>query len=128
MIFTVPGEPVPKKRPRTVTNPRGETRTYTPAETKAAETAIGYAARAVFPEPTSEPCQAHVDFYCRRKGRGDVDNLLKTVLDALNGIVWADDKQVIYLSAAVFDESDEPRTVINAGPVPERALAARRKQ
>jgi Holliday junction resolvase RusA-like endonuclease len=29
--------------------------------------------------------------------RGDIDNYVKSVLDGLNGVAWADDKQIIQL-------------------------------
>ena len=34
------------------------------------------------------------------KRSGDVDNLAKGVLDACNGILWADDSQVVKLTTA----------------------------
>jgi Holliday junction resolvase RusA-like endonuclease len=30
--------------------------------------------------------------------KGDVDNYVKSVLDALNGVAWEDDKQIISLT------------------------------
>lgn len=41
----------------------------------------------------------------------DVDNLIKFVTDALNGIYWKDDSQVTQVTAAKF-YSDKPRTEI----------------
>ena len=35
---------------------------------------------------------------CVRSRRGDVDNRLKAILDAFNGLVWVDDRQVDFLS------------------------------
>jgi len=37
----------------------------------------------------------------RRKARGDLDNLVKTVLDACQGILWIDDIQVVELHATI---------------------------
>lgn len=31
---------------------------------------------------------------CRYRARGDLDNILKALLDAANGILWTDDKQI----------------------------------
>jgi len=42
------------------------------------------------------------------KGHGDIDNYAKFVLDALTGLVYQDDKQVVLLSAArVLDNRDD---------------------
>ena len=35
---------------------------------------------------------------CVKYRRGDVDNRLKAILDAFNGLVWVDDRQVDFLS------------------------------
>lgn len=40
-----------------------------------------------------------VDVEQLSKLRGDLDNYLKTVLDALNGIAWDDDRQVVKITA-----------------------------
>ena len=41
----------------------------------------------------------------------DIDNLIKFVFDALNGIFWKDDKYIAKLSASKM-YGEEPRTVI----------------
>lgn len=46
----------------------------------------------------------------------DVDNLLKLVKDALNGLVYADDSQVCRYDLAVKRYDDRPRTVIRIYP------------
>lgn len=40
--------------------------------------------------------------------RPDIDNYTKSVLDALDGIIWKDDAQVVTLSANKY-YSDDPR-------------------
>lgn len=110
----IPGEPVPKGRPRFTRDGR----TYTPkktarheAEVKLAWKRCGYApfqagtpirmdVRFTMQMPKSwsgkkraaidgTPCVKHVD----------LDNLLKTVQDALNGLAFADDSQVVMITA-----------------------------
>ena len=45
--------------------------------------------------------------------RGDIDNYCKSVLDALNGVVWADDKNVCVLMARKkFDDFDGLRLTL----------------
>lgn len=38
-------------------------------------------------------------WYAKKKGRGDLDNKFKCILDALNGIAYDDDKQIVRLLA-----------------------------
>ena len=48
------------------------------------------------------------------KGHGDIDNYAKFVLDALTGLLYQDDKQVVLLSAArVLDNRDDCNGAIN---------------
>lgn len=111
----VDGEPVAKERPRTFIAPGGKARTITPAKTQAAETTIATKAKLAYPhdEPTTNPVAIALRFYCGPKQRAkDVDNLSKTVLDALNKIIWKDDKQVLELWCRVERNAADPRTEI----------------
>lgn len=53
--------------------------------------------------------------------RPDLDNLVKAVLDALNGVLWLDDAQVVLLSAAKHRAADGegPSTSVRVQPVEE---------
>lgn len=112
--IVIPGEPVPKGRPRFTRDGR----TYTPkktarheAEVKLAWKRCGYA-----PFPAGTPIRMDVRFTMQMpkswsgKKRAaidgtpcvkhvDIDNLLKTVQDALNGLAFADDSQVVMITA-----------------------------
>ena len=115
MTFTVPGRPVPKARPRVVNG-----HAYTPRETAAYEAAVRgcYKACAKGAPPLTVPCAVEMVFRfpipssARRKTmpdkikagdpyphKADVDNLCKAILDALNGIAFADDALVVRLTA-----------------------------
>lgn len=53
--------------------------------------------------PNADPCEVVI----RLRGRNplsDLDNHAKSVLDALNGVAWDDDRRVVRL---VVEESDE---------------------
>ena len=43
---------------------------------------------------------------------GDLDNYAKVVLDALNGIVWEDDKQIVELHMYRYEDKANPRLEI----------------
>ncbi len=45
---------------------------------------------------------------------GDIDNYMKAVLDAGNGVLWDDDRQIWDLHG-FFDESAEPRVELTVG-------------
>lgn len=112
VAFVVPGSPVPKERARVV---RGHA--FTPERTRTAEAAIAWAAKAAGVVPLSGPVALTCLFYCRNNVRGDIDNLVKLCSDALNGVAWADDKQVVRLSATVAIDKANPRTWIKIGVV-----------
>lgn len=109
------GEPVPKARPRLGRNGN----VYTPDTTASAERDIGWAVkeRHAGLEPTARPVGLALAFRSahprqRRNGRADIDNLVKTILDALNGIAWVDDSQVEEIHARLRRSSPTPGTDI----------------
>ena len=71
--------------------------------------AIAWAAKAHVPEPLAGPVGVTVSFGLR--GKGDIDNLLKSVLDALNGVGYYDDSQVTFLQAELRRGGDEYTTI-----------------
>lgn len=98
----------PKVKDRPRAQPGGKGRSFTPKATKEAEKSI----LDQYVGPLVEcPIGVEVDFfndrivfsmwemddYTERKLRGDVDNYLKLVTDALNGQAYADDRQIVRL-------------------------------
>jgi Holliday junction resolvase RusA-like endonuclease len=95
--FTIEGEPKSKARPRFTRNGRA----YSPEANIAAEKEIGRLFRQTVPgyEPDDEYAYGVMAlFFYGTMTRRDVDNMMKLILDGLNGIAWPDDRQVSELS------------------------------
>ncbi len=121
--FTVVGTPVGKGRPRVSTR-SGFVRTYTPERTREYETLVADVALAervcAGLVPTIDDVSVSLDFffpvpksYSKSKRQAcladelkpkkyDIDNLCKSVLDGMNGVIFLDDKQVCELHARQF--------------------------
>jgi Holliday junction resolvase RusA-like endonuclease len=52
-----------------------------------------------------------MNFY-RPQRRGDLDNRIKVLADALQGILYSDDKQVSELHAYLHDDKQNPRVEV----------------
>lgn len=118
VCFTVEGKAVGKGRPR-VSTIAGRPRLYTPAKTVAWEQLVADAARTAMGshEPVEGPVSVRIAIDVQipvswskgrrtaaelqqvRPGKPDLDNVAKAILDALNGICYVDDKQVVRLVA-----------------------------
>lgn len=48
---------------------------------------------------------------------GDVDNLLKGLFDGMNGIVFADDSQIVKVEAAKYQDKERPRCEVEVIPL-----------
>lgn len=110
--FTVPGQPIPKGRPRhnTKTNT-----TYTPQRTSLAEEAVGVAFRqGVVGYGPPRTCEFVLGclFYVKRDD-ADIDNLIKMVMDGLQGFAWVNDRQVkAFDYSEVLIDRANPRTIV----------------
>lgn len=92
--FSVPGEPVSKERPRTVNG-----HTYTPQKTLDHEEKIqkiwDLSVRKWNPHGRFE---VTIEF-CVERDNKDLDNMVKTVLDALQGRAWKNDLHIDSITA-----------------------------
>lgn len=116
--FTIPGQPVPKGRPKFAR--RGaHVVAYTPPKTASYENLVKLAASTAMQgiEPTARPialsltlnlqipaswsnkrrAAAAAGAICATK-KPDADNVLKGIKDGCNGIVWVDDAQVVRIT------------------------------
>jgi len=105
--FTVPGRPVPMARPRVTMHG-----TYTPKDCVAYKKVVAMVARNAMRTADAgmfdgEPLECRLRFVFplpkSRKNpwatsRPDLDNLYKSVTDAMNGIVYKDDAQIVRAS------------------------------
>lgn len=87
----IPGKPVPKARHQ-VRLYRGGVITYTPAKTREFEKAVRV--YALKHRVKRQEGDLAVIAIFHTSGSGDIDNLLKSLLDGLNGVAWEDDRQV----------------------------------
>ncbi|WP_078345061.1 RusA family crossover junction endodeoxyribonuclease [Mycobacteroides chelonae] len=109
--FIVPGEPVSKARPRFGVR-RGRIVTYSDPAMVAAErkVAAAYRAAALPGPPHSGEVMLRATFYCGTRRRKDLDNMIKLVSDALNGVAYEDDSQVVSIAATVHRGEPDPRS------------------
>lgn len=144
MRIVIPGNPVPKGRPRfRVARSRGAfgekpkewVQTYNDAQTERGEQRVRKEAFKAMEgrEQLIGPVWLKLEFYVpipqsfsqvkREKAnhgeilpvtRPDIDNYEKLICDALNGIVYQDDNQIVH-SECVKRYSDNPGTIIEAG-------------
>ncbi|MBE3087883.1 MAG: RusA family crossover junction endodeoxyribonuclease [Chloroflexi bacterium] len=114
--FTIPGPPVGKQRPRFVRHGR-HVQAYTPAQTVNYEALVKQTFAAKYPDfvPLPGPVRMMLSIYImpsketarkikksvasiRPTIKPDASNVLKAVEDALNGLAYQDDKQVVDVS------------------------------
>ena len=126
--FDVPGEPRGKERHRT-----GKYGIYTPSKTVKYEKEIQknfrpkWLFKSVVPFSAKQPLAVVIKAYYKipktaskadrakmqnnqllPTKKPDADNIAKVVMDALNGVAWKDDAQVVYLRVMKFYAPDEP--------------------
>ena len=105
--FDIPGRPLPKERPRVVPR-KGKMVAYTPKKTRAYEQSVAQVASIAMRgnEPYTGLVVVRCDFY-RARRNADPDNLFKAVADAMQGIVYKNDNQVVEMHAVWHRDKDE---------------------
>lgn len=110
------GEPVPKGRPR-FNHKTGNV--YTPKTTQDAEKRVRDCLWRVRPiRPVEFPLVVWLTFHCSSSKPPDGDNLGKLLVDAGQGVIYADDKQIVEWHIRVFAKSRLPRSEFVATCVP----------
>ena len=118
IVFEVLTEPVPLARPRFA---RG--RVYLPQKSRDYRKILQNSARSAMDnfKPLTGALFCHLNFYRKFKATsrnyGDLDNHVKAVLDALNGICYVDDAQIVEFSGTKHTDKVEPRIEIEIGAV-----------
>ena len=133
VTFTIIGKPCGKGRPRFSTA-GGYARSYTPAKTveyenlvkmewersgaKKLEGVISAVIYAYFPIPksVSKKKRAALNGTAYTK-KPDCDNIVKIILDALNGIAYDDDSQVASLRVKKLYDAEETKVVVELAEV-----------
>ncbi len=125
--FTIFAEPTGKARPRVTAHG-----TYTPKKTKDYERLVQWEYRkqggrdygerqlqveitANFQIPKSKPKNKRVEMLAgqvRPTKKPDCDNIAKAILDALNGIAYHDDSQIVTLAVEKWYLPDEPYVIV----------------
>lgn len=147
VTFTIPGPPQGKARARTFYNPAlGRMQSITPDKTILYENLIKAcyqkeAGGVFFPKGTPVLVLIRADFdipkSATKKARSemmvgtilptkkpDADNVIKTVLDALNGVAYHDDTQVtniMFIKQYITDEKNAPGLLVTVAEAPHNA-------
>jgi len=129
--FIIPGEPIPQSRPRAGKNRRGKTIMYDAKPSKDYKKYVALiAGQYALKNLLEGALDVHIKIYrlipksTTKKDRAlflagikrpivkaDTSNYIKGIEDALNGIIYKDDSQIVDLQASKF-YSDNPRVEI----------------
>lgn len=134
MIFAVPGEPTGKGRPRVVRQ-GAFTRAYTPEKTAMYENLVKLEYQRAGGEMMEGQLRMTITAHyglpksvskvkrermlkgeIRPIKKPDADNVCKVICDALNGIAYHDDSQIVHLSISKWYD-DEPSVVVEIDEV-----------
>lgn len=115
LVFTAHAVPVPKARARVVAGGR---MSFTPKRTRDYETYVrscaelAVSAHGSWPRTNEGGYRLRVAVY-RAANRGDLDNLVKGVSDALNrSTALDDDRRIVELHALMFVDKEDPRVFV----------------
>lgn len=114
IYFTVPGKAVPAVRMTQKGKFKKEAQRYL-----AYKFEVGLEANKHFKAPLEGKIAVNIQFVFNDKRRRDIDNLIKSILDGMNGIAYKDDSQVYSVIAAkdTFPVTEKERTLVTVYPI-----------
>lgn len=117
--FTVTGNPIPKARARVTLRPGRRATAYTPGRTKAYEQEVALAARQAMGRraPLAGPVGLELWLYRATMHRADADNMEKACTDAMNGIIYLDDAQIVECHRYKRLDRENPRAEVRVWEV-----------
>jgi Holliday junction resolvase RusA-like endonuclease len=107
-VLVLDGEPATKSRPRFNRNGRA----YKADADTEAEARTGWQFRRAFRQPMVGNVAIGCVFFRPDRRQIDVDNMLKHVCDAANGIAWVDDAQITAVYGVAELDVEDPRTLV----------------
>ncbi len=126
ITITIPGPPMAWQR--RVATKTGHS--FTPKKTRAYEALVSFTAQSQGVSPLRGPVSLSLEFFLPRPKRlmrkkdpegpvscavkPDIDNLTKAIIDGLNGVAYADDRQVVHVTARkhYHEKQGEPRVEV----------------
>lgn len=134
LTFTVEGEAIPQGRPRFTRNGHA----YDPEKSRDYKERVAFAAswamrgQEAFPKEIPLKCVIAIwqkmpkrftkkqkelaeNEFLRPTVKPDLDNIVKAITDAMNGIVYADDAQIVDLVCGKY-YAQEPRVLVKVSP------------
>lgn len=114
--FVIPGQPVPKGRPRFTGK-----HTFTPKRTRLYEAHVKTTAQYELRKwrcdnqcgwSTANRFSLSLHLYFNDKRKRDLDNCAKSITDALIGVVYDDDSQIDELYICRYYDKDKPRAIV----------------
>lgn len=129
--FTINMAPIAKARPKFRRARNGKVCTYTEKGTREAEDFVKMEVLQTYKDgPQQCPCMVTMTFKKSRpvdkkrltsypSRRPDIDNMAKLVMDALNGVIWEDDAQIVGLQAVKIwaQEGEEPGIILEVSMI-----------
>lgn len=103
----VPGQPKPKQRPRV-----SKGRIYSPSGRDEKRIKDHLRPQVDYYNPIESDVILKMVFYRGDRRRVDLDNMVKLVTDAMNGLVYVDDNQIIEMTARKDYDKENSRTEV----------------
>ena len=94
---------------------------YTPQATKDYQELVSWMAKKCLADMGHKPMQGNISvelyFWRGNKRKVDLDNLSKCVLDAMNGVIYEDDRQITALHLFKAYDKENPRLKVVVEPI-----------